>query len=118
MKHLLIIILTISIFQTSIGQVATIQDPDGWTNIRLKPSIQSEVIHKVYESEVFWYDYEDEDDGQEWIRVYLPKNDYSLGKSESDWIAGYIHNSRLLPLEKLNSYHWRRIYFPIRLKGF
>ncbi|MEL7120626.1 MAG: hypothetical protein AAFO07_14335, partial [Bacteroidota bacterium] len=81
MKHLLILIFTLLIFQISIAQVATIQDPDGWTNVRKEPNLQSEVIHKVFTNEVFWYDFEANDKGKEWIPIYLPKNEFSLGKS-------------------------------------
>lgn len=101
MKIVLIFILPVLTFQITVGQVATIQDPDGWTNVRKAPDGKSETILKVYENEVFWYDYEEADQEQDWISIYIPKNDYCLGISEPSYIVGFIHKSRLLPLEKL-----------------
>lgn len=104
MKITLTIILTALTFQFTFGQVATIKDPDGWTNVREAPDGESEIIHKTYVNEIFWYDYETTDIEQDWISIYIPKNDYCLGKSEPNYIVGFIHKSRLLPLEKLESY--------------
>lgn len=118
MKIVLSIILTVLTFQISFGQVATIQDPDGWTNVRKSPDGKSEIIQIVYENEAFWYDFEESDQEQEWISIYLPKNDYSLGKSEPSYIVGYIHKSRLLPLEKLQGYAGNDFTFEYELSDF
>jgi len=118
MKIVLTIILTALTIQITFGQVATIQDPDGWTNVRKAPDGKSEIIHKIYENEVFWYDYEETDQEQEWISIYLPKNDFSLGKSEPSYIVGFIHRSRLLPLEKLQGYTGNDFIFEYKLSDF
>ena len=118
MKIVLSIILTVLTIQISFGQVATIQDPDGWTNVRKSPDGKSEIIQRVYENEVFWYDYEETDQEQEWISIYIPKNDYSLGKNEPDYIVGFIHKSRLLPLEKLQGYAGNDFTFEYELSAF
>ena len=104
MKKLAVIIISSFFLQVTIGQVATIQDPDGWTNVREKPDNESDIIHKVYENEVFWYDYESTDREQDWISIYILKNDFSLEKSEPNFIVGFIHKSRLLPLKELKPY--------------
>lgn len=104
--------------QISFGQVATIQDSDGWTNVRNSPDGKSEIIQRVYENEVFWYDYEETEKEKEWISIYIPKNDYSLGKSEPDYIVGFIHKSRLLPLEKLEGYTGNDFTFEYELIDF
>jgi hypothetical protein len=118
MKIVLQIILTVLTVQISFGQVATIQDPDGWTNVRKAPDGKSEVIHKVYENEVFWYDFEPTDKEQEWISIYIPKNNYSLGKSEPNFIVGFIHKSRLLKLEQLQGYSGNDFQFDYQLSDF
>tara|TARA_R110002050_G_scaffold158381_1_gene287659 strand:- start:146 stop:820 length:675 start_codon:yes stop_codon:yes gene_type:complete len=118
MKIVLSIILTVLAIQISFGQLATIQDPDGWTNVRKSPDGKSEIIQRVYENEVFWYDYEETDQEQEWISIYIPKNDYSLGKSEPNYIVGFIHKSRLLPLEKLQVYSGNNFTFEYELSAF
>ncbi|MCR9154362.1 MAG: hypothetical protein NXI09_09650 [Bacteroidetes bacterium] len=104
MKLSVQIFLALFTSPTILAQLAIIQDPDGWTNLRKAPAGTSDVILKVYEDHVFWYDLEDIEEGQEWISIYLPKNDYSLGQHEPDYIAGFIHKSRLLPLEGLELY--------------
>lgn len=118
MKIVLTFILTVLTFQISFGQVATIQDLDGWTNVRKAPDGQSEIIHRVYENEAFWYDYETTDKEQDWISIYIPKNDFCLGKSEPNFIVGFIHKSRLLPLEKLEKYIGSDFSFQYTLSDF
>lgn len=118
MKIILTIVLTVLTIQISFGQIATIQDPDGWTNVRKSPDGKAEIIQRVYENEVFWYDYEQTDQEQEWISIYLPKNDYSLEKSAPNYIVGFIHKSRILPLEKLQGYSGNDFTFEYKLSKF
>lgn len=118
MKIAVTFILTVLTFQIAVGQVATIQDPDGWTKVRKAPDRQSEIIHKVYENEVFWYDYEPTDQEQEWISIYIPKNNYSLGKSDPNFIVGFIHKSRLLKLEQLEGHAGKDFNFEYQLSDF
>ena len=118
MKIVLSFIFTVLTIQISFGQVATIQDPDGWTNVRKSPDGKSEIIHRVYENEVFWYDYEETEQEQEWISIYIPKNDYCLGKSERDYMVGFIHKSQLLPLENLQGYTGNDFTFEYELSDF
>ncbi len=118
MKIALTIILTVISFQLSIGQVAIIQDSDGWTNVRKAPNGESEIIHEVYENEVFWYDYDANEKEEDWISIYIPKNDFCLGKSEPNYKVGFIHKSRLLPLEVLKSYTGNDFSFEYKLSEF
>ncbi len=118
MKTVLSFILIVLTIQISFGQVAIIQDPDGWTNVRELPDGKSDIIKRVYENEVFWYNYEEIEQEKEWISIYIPKNDYSLGKSEPSYIVGFIHKSRLLPLEKLQKYTGNDFIFEYELSDF
>jgi len=118
MKNLLQIIFIIFTIQSSFGQVATIQDSDGWTSVRKAPGGKSLVIHKIYENEVFWYNREELIEEKEWISIYIPINDFSLGKSDPNFIKGFIHKSRLLPLEKLNEYSGEGFQFEYLLSEF
>jgi hypothetical protein len=118
MRSSLTILLTLLTFQIIIGQVATIKDPDGWTNVRLSPNGQSEIIHEIYENEVFWYDCEMMNSEQDWTSVFIPKNDFCLGKSEPNYIVGFIHKSRLVPLEKLKKYSGTTFSFKYILSEF
>ena len=118
MKIVRIIILSVLTFQISFGQVATIQDLDGWANVRKAPDGQSEIILRIYENEVFWYDYEATDKEQDWISIYIPKNDFCLDKSEPNYIVGFIHKSRLLPLEKMKKYSGKKLVFKYVISDF
>lgn len=118
MRFPLTIILTVLTFQCTIGQVATIQDPDGWTNVRKAPNGQSEITHKIYENEVFWYKHEATGEFQDWISIYIPKNDFCLGKSEPAYTVGFIHKSRLLPLDNLKRYSGADFSFKYELTEF
>jgi len=119
MKHipLLILLLLISVLATA--QVAIIQDKDGYTHIRKQPNGQAEIIHKIYNNEVFWYVYEEgQDKKEEWIRVYIPKNDFSLGATQPEHIQGYIHRSRFLELQTLKPYQGEGFTFAYEVKPF
>ena len=118
MKIILTLILTVLSIQITFGQVATIQDPDGWTNVRKAPDVKSEIILKVYKNEVFWYDYEKTDQEQEWISIYIPKNDYCLEKSDPNFIVGFIHRTSLLPLELLEGYSGNDFKFEYQISDF
>ena len=101
-KLTLILLITQSI--NLFGQVAIIKDKDGFTNVRSEPNGKSEIIYKIFDNEVFWYDYEDNVDKNEWIPIFIPKNDYSFCCTDPDWLNGFIHKSRLQPLNELESY--------------
>lgn len=78
--------------------VAIIQDADGFTNVRAQPGYSSEVIHKILDNEVFWYHIEE---NQDWVSVFIPTNKYSIDCGAKPTIDGYIHKSRLKPLNEL-----------------
>ena len=55
---------------------------------------------------------------QEWISVFIPKNDYCLGNTEPSYIIGYIHSSRILPLDNLQKYTGNDFFFEYKLSEF
>ena len=100
------------------GQVATIIDSDGWTNVRQTPDSKGVIIHKLYENEVFMYiDVEDKEAG-DWVKVSIPKNKFSLEKWDASYIIGYIHKSRLLILDELEQYKGNAFSFQYQLGPF
>lgn len=115
-KKLTFFILLAISFTSALVEVAIIQDPDGWTNIREQPNILSKVLIKVYENQVFWYD--EPDIETEWIEVFIPKNDFSLACFDYGLIRGYIHQSKLKPLRKLRKYNGDQFRFSYHLKAF
>lgn len=115
----IITVVFLFLMQTYIyAQLAIIDDPDGYTNVRFEPNGQSEVIHKINLSEVFWYDRDNNDEFQDWIRVYVPKNKFSLGCGKFYDIVGYMHKSRLKPLEELSVYNNDDLVFEYIIADF
>jgi len=70
---LFLILFTLRLF----SQVAVIDDKDGFTNVRENPDGKSKVIYKIQDFELFLYETESTDNN-DWIKVFLPKNKYSL----------------------------------------
>ncbi|WP_196889432.1 hypothetical protein [Aureivirga sp. CE67] len=105
-------ILTFLIIQISFCQIATIKDPDGYTNVRKAPNGKSKIIHKVYEGEIFFYEYHEIENGAKWIPVYIEVKD---SKNE---IEGFIHISRLLFLKDAKPYNGNDFHFKYHLSPF
>lgn len=61
-----------------------IDDPDGYVNVRARPSAEAPVVAKVKTGERFTFEREEEDDQTEWCKVQL-----FSGKS------GWMHGSRI-----------------------
>ncbi len=113
---LLITILLLS--NWSFGQIAVINDNDGFTNVRKFPNIVSEIIYKLKDSEVFIYMESEKETNSDWVTIYVSKNKYQLQCGENDTIVGYIHKSRLNPIENLDVYNGTEFSFKYELKEF
>lgn len=118
MKTINIVLSFIIAVSSAFGQVAIIKDKDGYTNVREAASSKSEIIYKILENEVFWFNYNYEDPNCEWISVYIPKNKYSFSSKLPDYIEGYVHKSRVLPIDKLNKYTQENFKFKYELVAF
>jgi hypothetical protein len=116
MKNYLIIITVIFFSNLNFGQIAIIKDNDGFTNVRKLPKGDSEIIYKLKDSEIF--SYQEQKDESEWIKVYISKNKYQLECNENDTFIGYIHKSRLCPIEDLTKYSGTEFSFRYKLKKF
>ncbi|TPE44901.1 hypothetical protein [Pontibacter mangrovi] len=106
MKKLILLLLLLN-FTTAQAQVAIIQDKDGFTSVREKPSSKAQIIHQLKPNEVFWYNYDENNANGDWVAVFIPTNKYSLNGnlcSTQPYFTGYIHKSKLLPLDKLKPY--------------
>ena len=64
---------------------ATISDPDGWTNVRSGPSTSHQIVGKVFEGDVIYYQVVK---GSNWYKIFDSDKCY--------W--GYLHKSRLVRL--------------------
>jgi len=68
-------------------ETAIINDPDGYTNIRSGKGIKYPVINKIYKDEFFSYE---PNENETWLKVIKMWN-----------IEGYVHKSRIIPLNAL-----------------
>ena len=120
MKKLLIIFSLLFFCYDNYAQVAVIKDNDGFTNVRKLPEKNSEIIYKLKDSEVFSYlEPENETEPEpEWIKVYVSKNKYQLECDTKDTFIGYIHKSRLNPIENLTKYNGTEFSFRYKLQDF
>ena len=102
----LILLLTVSIVNFyGQARIAIINDKDGYVNVRKEPNIKSDVIYKLNNTEVFEIDIEDIEFNSGWIKIWIPKNRFSIsdGKSESCKISGYVHKSRIKLIDNLET---------------
>jgi hypothetical protein len=99
-------------------QVATIVDKDGYTNLRKEPNPQSEIIGTIKQNRVFWYSEDYFKDDSEWIGVFVSKNQFSIGCGYSSFVKGYIHRSRILAFEDLETHEQNNIIFNYSTKPF
>ncbi|MEM9832292.1 MAG: SH3 domain-containing protein [Bacteroidota bacterium] len=74
--------------------LATINDPDGYVNIREGKGTHTEIVGKLLEDEIFYF-YEGEN--QEWYSIY--KFDMPLNHSRK----GFVHKSRIKEINSLRS---------------
>ncbi|MDP9047487.1 MAG: hypothetical protein M3N14_05070 [Bacteroidota bacterium] len=86
------------------AQLAVINDPDGFVNVRDGKSSNSKIVGKLYNNEAFLFDGESEND--QWINVFFEgKNllnyNSSANNAERVYVTGYIHKSRLISIESL-----------------
>lgn len=91
MRVLLCLLLGASLPLYSQTELAIIDDPDGYTNIRAMESSESEIVGKLYDDQAFYLsDFDDIE--KEWLTV-----SYS-GKEN---LYGFIHRSRVKPIGRL-----------------
>ena len=75
------------------GQIATIKDPDGFTNVRASSNVNAKIIGKFHDGDVFGYG--EEKNG--WVKVIY----YPADSLDGRYLEGYIHKDRLLPIYDL-----------------
>jgi len=99
-----------------ISQVAVINDEDGFSNVRLEPNINSKVIYELQNFELFLYENNSLPEN-DWVKVYIPSNRYALDCFESN-LKGYLHISRIKPIENLENYTGKDFSFRYELDTF
>lgn len=117
MKYILIGFFIIISFR-AFGQVAITEDKDGYTNVRLEPDSGSEIIYHIKAGQVFLYGEDYYDKSNSWATIYFPKNNYSITTNPEDLVKGYIHKSRIRPLNEIEKYTGSEISFKYHNKGF
>lgn len=117
MKALFLTLFGLFFFLTANAQLAIIQDEDGYTNLRYQPAADAPVLTRVQANHVFWYEAPENDD-TEWIKVHLSKDRFTLGCFEHSITTGYIHRSRLLPLDEIDEYQGEDFSFAYTVAPF
>ncbi|MEP2279518.1 hypothetical protein [Maribacter sp.] len=118
MKLLITFLLLFMAYNTT-AQVAIINDKDGFTNVRKVADATSEVIYKLKNNQVFWYGQEDyHSKGVEWIMIEIPKNDFSIECGSLNNLYGYVHKSRIQPINTLAQYKEIDVQFLYDTKPF
>lgn len=111
MKYWFILFLASIFCSQGWAQLAIIQDPDGFTNVREDQGVHGKLLDKIKEFEVFWV-IESEDNQSAWrdISFYryfdeLPEAKQLKLKDKLYmnrlWLYGYIHESRIRLIEDL-----------------
>lgn len=72
----------------TVHQMALINDPDGYTNVRVNPDGKAEIVAKIVDGERFFFD---EVQGSKWVKVYRTAD------ADAECI-GYMHSSRVMPV--------------------
>jgi len=101
--YLTSIILMLFAF-TAKSQLAIINDPDGFVNVRKERSPGAGIVDRLYTGQVFLF--YTENDKDEWIDVDFDNNSLKFYnqiyiKKYPKHISGFISRSRLMPLENL-----------------
>jgi hypothetical protein len=116
MKYVILyFFLIISSF--AFAQVAIIRDADGFSNVRNDRSSTSKVLYELKTDVVFFYSEEYYDKSVEWVKVFIPKNKFSFD-CPSKYLEGFIHKSRINPLEELKPYNGIDFKFKLVDKPF
>ncbi|MEZ4828955.1 MAG: hypothetical protein R3C61_22115 [Bacteroidia bacterium] len=95
------------------AQLAVIQDPDGFTNVREYQGAQSKILDQIKACEVFWV-VASEDNQTAWRDVAFYRDYEELSESRQAklkdklymnrlWMYGYIHQSRIRFIEDFPS---------------
>ena len=99
-----------------VAQVCVIYDKDGYTNVRSKASINSNIIGKIKEGQAFsisTYKQDEQNKSTDWVAVNFPaKSTLEKGgfvKYDNREKSGFIHKSRLIPLENLPVFNANKI---------
>lgn len=113
MNKYIIVVLILSIQVNA--QLAIINDADGYTNVRSEKKLSSSICGRLFNDDVFLY-YQDDYETSDWVNVCYNvdldkiepfKKDYYINnlhcKTNDLYITGYIHKSRLLPLERVEN---------------
>ncbi|CAL2092043.1 SH3 domain-containing protein [Tenacibaculum sp. 190524A05c] len=102
------LIFALNFVYTSFGieKLGRINDPDGYTNVREKPSITSKVVFKILSKEYFYYE---KTDNKNWYKLI-----------NMDGKSGYIHKSRVEHIKSIvingKSYDTEKSKLKIRTK--
>jgi hypothetical protein len=123
-RNILLLLVFLSI--NAYGQLATIDDKDGYTNVRKEKDKNSSIVGRLYNEDVFLYDsfHHDSNPNEEWIEIYQNvsldkieslKRDFYINtlhriQNESFICHGYIHRTRFIPIANLQQIKTKNLF--------
>jgi hypothetical protein len=104
MKKYLILLLFVCIAFSLKAQLAIINDPDGFVNVRKGKGANTAIVGKLYEGQIFALDIED-NGKDEWAPIFF-ENSHLLHypnriKTKEGYLEGYVHKSRITLVSSL-----------------
>ncbi len=120
MKYLFTSLLLIAICINSSAQVAVIdiENKAGSVNVRLAPNSKSKIIYQIKTDQVFGFAKDRQNKNSEWATVYIRKNNFSFGRTASDYLKGFVPKSKIKPLYKKEEYTGAKFTFKYVTKPF
>jgi hypothetical protein len=115
MKKLIVILFSLFILSAQ-AQLAVINDPDGFVNVRETGTIKSKIVGRLNTGDIFLYD--DEDNNKAWRNIYYSPEKNMLfspidGKATSlkpGYITGFVHLGGVTPIETLSKMKYKKSF--------
>ena len=118
-RKLIVFLVCLIAWQFAIAQLAIIEDVDGYVNVRESSSVNSNIVYRLNSNEVFYYDEENYLESNEWLAVSINKNKLSINL-DPEWklISGFVHRSRIRPLQTLKIVTKNKFSFTVKTRKF
>ena len=118
----LLLLALLSAPNAAAAQIGIINDADGWTNLRVAPKGNADVLWRIPDNITFWYDDDAYEAGARWIEVIIPSDTLTHAPQTSyvdeELLLGYVHRSRIRDLDDLKPYTGQAFSFKYVLEDF
>lgn len=102
------------------AQYYSVNDKDGYVNVRSRPDINAEILYQLPNSKVIYETYdEDSNPKSNWLHAFFYLPEKSINKGNEDYTpeimngytlySGYIYRSKLTTIEKLKQLNYKQL---------